>query len=395
MLVDFFYKLRKAQIPVSITEYLALLEGLSSRLSGYSAEGFYYLARATLVKDEKYFDRFDRIFGAHFQGLEESFAEAFGQVPAEWLARQAELLLSEEEKRRIEAMGGWSALMDALRDRMEKQKGRHQGGSKWIGTAGTSPYGAYGFNPEGVRIGQERSRNRRAVKVWDRREYRNLDDDVSLGTRNLKIALRQLRQFARDGAEEELDLGGTISATARNAGLLDIRMVAERHNAVKVLLFLDVGGSMESHVRICEELFSAARSEFKHLQHFYFHNFIYDSVWTDNRRRHDQTIGLMDIAHTYGADHKLIIVGDASMSPYEITMQGGSIEYWNEESGETWVRRLLAKYPHAVWLNPVPVLSWRYTHSIQITRELMRERMFPLTIRGLQDAIHALKFGLN
>ncbi len=395
MLVEFFHKLRRAEIPVSITEYLTLLDGLSNRLTGYSVEGFYYLARAILVKDEKYFDRFDRVFGEHFKGLEGTFAEAYGEIPAEWLTQQFELLLSEEEKSRIEAMGGWSALMEALRDRLESQKGRHQGGSKWIGTAGTSPYGAYGFNPEGVRIGQKRSRHRRAVKVWDRREYRNLDDNVSLGTRNLKIALRQLRRFAREGAESELDLDATIRATARNAGLLDLIMVAERHNAVKVLLFIDVGGSMENHVRICEELFSAARSEFKNLEHYYFHNFFYDFVWRDNRRRHSERMELMDIMHTYGPDHKLIIVGDASMSPYEITMQGGSIECWNEESGETWIRRLLASYPHAVWLNPVPFLSWTHTHSIQITRKLMRDRMFPLTIRGLDEAIHSLKFGLN
>lgn len=395
MLVEFFEKLRKARIPVSVTEYLAMLEGLQRHVAGCSAEEFYYLSRVTLVKDEKYFDRFDTVFSAHFKGLDEWFDRLFSDIPEEWLAKQAELLLRDEEKTKIKTLGGWEALMKTLRDRLQEQTDRHQGGSKWIGTAGTSPYGAYGFNPEGVRIGQDRSRNRRAVKVWDRREYRNLDDNVSLGTRNLKLALRPLRRFARQGALEELDLSDTIRATARNGGLLDIKMIPERRNAVKVLLFLDVGGSMDMHVRSCEELFSAARSEFKHLEYFYFHNFLYDFVWKDNRRRREQQITLMEIINTYGRDHKVIVVGDASMSPYEITMPGGGIEFWNEEAGAVWASRLLAVYPYAVWLNPVPESSWPYTQSIQMIQALMKDRMFPLTLKGLEDGINTLKRGIN
>lgn len=391
MLVEFFEKLRRARIPVSITEFLALLEALQKRVSGFDVEEFYFLARAVLVKDERHFDRFDVVFGAHFKGAEELFGEIAGDLPEEWLRKQAELLLSEEEKREIEALGGWDKLMETLRERLEEQRKRHQGGSKWIGTAGTSPFGAYGFNPEGIRIGQEGSRNQRAVKVWDRRDFRNLDDDLTLGTRNLQIALRKLRKFAREGAEEELDLDDTIRSTARNAGFLDIKLVPERHNAAKVLLFFDVGGSMYPYVKSCEELFSAARSEFKHLEYFYFHNFFYDHVWRDNRRRHNEKLPLVDVLRTYGREYKVIIVGDATMSPYEISVPGGSVEFWNEEPGEVWMDRLLSAFPRVAWLNPVPLNHWPYTVSVQFISKMLEGRMFPLSVEGLERCIQCLK----
>lgn len=390
MLTRFFYMLREGGLKPSVTELLALLEALSSGVAGQNVEDFYYLARAALVKDESKFDLFDRVFAAHFRGVEDAFEDLRTEVPEDWLRRQAELLLSEEERAEIEALGGFERLMEALRERLEEQTGRHEGGNKWIGTAGTSPFGAYGYNPEGVRIGQQESRHRRATKVWDRREYQNLDDKVELGTRNIKIALRKLRKFAREGAADQLDLDDTIDKTARNAGLLDLRMVPERHNAVKVLLCLDVGGSMDDHVRICEELFSAARSEFKHLEYFYFHNFVYESMWKDNRRRHAERVPTLDIAHKYGADYKLVFVGDATMSPYEIVYPGGSVEHWNEEAGAVWIKRLLDTYPKAVWLNPEPEERWGYTPSIKLTRELLDDRMYPLTISGLDDGIRAL-----
>ncbi len=382
--------LREGGLKPSITELLTLLAAMKEGLAGHSVEDFYYLARATLVKDETLFDRFDRIFAAHFKGIEESFRSLDGELPEEWLRRQAELLLSEEERAQIEAMGGFDKLMEALRQRMEEQEERHEGGNKWIGTAGTSPFGAFGYNPEGVRIGQQGSRHRRAVKVWDRREYRNLDDSVELGTRNIKLALRKLRKFAREGAADQLDLDDTIDKTARNAGLLDIRMVPERHNAVKVLLCLDVGGSMDDHVRVCEEMFSAARSEFKHLEYYYFHNFIYEALWKDNRRRHNERIPTGEITHKYGADYKLIFVGDATMSPYEIVYPGGSVEHWNEEAGAVWIKRLLSTYPKSIWLNPEPRDRWDFTPSIKLTRELMEDRMYPLTVSGLDEGIRAL-----
>jgi uncharacterized protein with von Willebrand factor type A (vWA) domain len=390
VLIRFFYMLREAGIPVSITEFLALLEALEARVITLSVDDFYFLSRTVLVKDERFYDRFDRVFAAHFKGLEELFEMLVAELPEEWLRRASELFLSEEEKARIEALGGWDALMETLRKRLEEQQGRHQGGSKWIGTGGTSPFGAYGYNPEGVRIGQDRSRHRRAVKVWDRREFANLDDSVELGTRNIKLALRRLRRFARQGAADQFDLAGTIDHTARNAGILDIRMVPERHNAVKVLLFLDVGGSMDDHVRICEELFSATRSEFKHLEHFYFHNFVYESVWKDNRRRHAERIPTLEVMRTYGPDYKLVFVGDATMSPYEILQPGGSIEHWNEEPGAAWLGRLLASYPRHVWLNPEPTDRWDWTPSVKLTRELVDDRMYPLTLKGLDEAMRAL-----
>ena len=391
MLIPFFYQLREGGLKTSITELLTLHEAMQAGLAGQSVDDFYFLARSALVKDEAQLDRFDRIFGTYFKGVDDALGDLFAPVPDEWLRRQAELHLSEEERARIESMGGFEALMEALRQRLEEQDDRHEGGNKWIGTAGTSPFGAYGYNPEGVRIGQSGSGNRRAVKVWDKREYRNLDDSVELGTRNIKVALRRLRRFAREGAADQLDLDDTIDKTARNAGYLDIRMVPERHNAIKVLLCLDIGGSMDDHVRICEELFSAARSEFKHLEYFYFHNFVYESLWKDNRRRHNEKTPTLEITHKYGSDYKLIFVGDATMSPYEIAYAGGSVEHWNEEPGAVWIKRLLNTYPKSIWLNPEPRARWDYTPSIKMVRELMSDRMYPLTIAGLDDGIKALR----
>ena len=389
MLSGFFVKLKDHKIPVSIKEWLTLLEAMQKDVISPSIDEFYYLSRTTLVKDEQNFDKFDRAFGEYFKGIE-SVAGVEFDVPLEWLLKQAELNLSPEEKAMIEAMGGWEKLMETLKKRLEEQKGRHQGGNKWIGTAGTSPFGAYGYNPEGVRIGQDKSRNRSAVKVWDAREYRNLDDSVELGTRNIKVALRRLRKFAREGAPEELDLDATIDKTARNAGVLDLSMRPERHNAVKVLMFLDIGGSMDDHVKLCEELFSAAKTEFKHLEYFYFHNCLYDYVWKDNRRRHSERTRTFDIMHKYGHDYKLVFVGDATMSPYEILQPGGSIEYSNDEAGAVWLKRMLELYPRAVWLNPEPEEIWPYRQSIGILREIMGGRMYPTTIQGLERAMRAL-----
>ena len=390
MLIQFFFMLREGGLKTSITELLTLLEALKNGLAERSVDNFYYLSRACLVKDETQFDRFDRIFGAHFKGIEEAFSDLVADVPDDWLERMAELQLSEEDKAKIESMGGFDELMRALEERLREQTERHEGGNKWIGTAGTSPFGAYGYNPEGVRIGQKGGGNRKATKVWDRREYQNLDDSVELGTRNIKLALRKLRKFAREGAADQLDLDDTIDKTARNAGLLDIRMVPERHNAVKVLLCLDVGGSMDDHVRVCEEMFSAARSEFKHLEYFYFHNFVYESLWKDNRRRHAERIPTMEIIHKYGHDYKLVFVGDATMSPYEIVYAGGSVEHWNEEPGAVWIERLLKAFPKAIWLNPEPRPRWDYTPSVKLTRELMDDRMYPLTVAGLDQGIKRL-----
>jgi len=391
MLIPFFFMLRDGGMKTSITELLTLLDAMERGIAGQSVDDFYFLARAALVKDESQLDKFDRIFAAYFKGVEDSLADLFQDIPEDWLRQQAELMLSEEERAEIEAMGGFEELMKALQERLNEQDERHEGGSKWIGTAGTSPFGAYGYNPEGVRMGQDGSRNRSAVKVWDKREYRNLDDSVELGTRNIKVALRRLRKFAREGAADQLDLDDTIDKTARNAGLLDIRMVPERHNAVKVLLCLDIGGSMDDHVRICEEMFSAARSEFKHLEYFYFHNFIYESLWKDNRRRHSEKTSTLDLMHKYGTDYKLVFVGDATMSPYEVVYAGGSVEHWNEEPGAVWIKRLLNTYSKAIWLNPEPQARWDYTPSIKMIRELMDDRMYPLTIAGLDDGIKALR----
>ncbi|TMH82466.1 MAG: VWA domain-containing protein [Betaproteobacteria bacterium] len=389
MLTGFFLKLKSHKLPVSIKEWLTLLEAMQKDVISPSIDEFYYLSRTALVKDEQNFDKFDRAFGEYFKGIE-SVAGVEFDVPLEWLLKQAELNLSPEEKAMIEAMGGWEKLMETLKKRLEEQKGRHQGGNKWIGTAGTSPFGAYGYNPEGVRIGQDKSRSRSAVKVWDAREYRNLDDSVELGTRNIKVALRRLRKFAREGAAEELDLDTTIDKTARNAGYLDLSMRPERHNAVKVLMFLDIGGSMDDHVKLCEELFSAAKTEFKHLEYFYFHNCLYDYVWKNNRRRHSERTRTFDIMHKYGHDYKLVFVGDATMSPYEILQPGGSIEYSNDEAGAVWLKRMLELYPRAVWLNPEPEEIWPYRQSIGILREIMGGRMYPTTIQGLERAMRAL-----
>jgi len=395
VLVNFFFELRKGGVPVTLTEFLTLLEALRAGVAWASVQDFYYLARTTLVKDERHYDRFDRVFAEVFNGAQKLFNEIVANVPPEWLQALAARTLSEEEKRKVESLGGWEKLLETLRKRLEEQKERHQGGNKWIGTGGTSPFGAYGYNPEGIRIGQAGSRNRRAVKVWDQREYRNFDDTVELGTRNMKLALRKLRKFAREGAQDQLDLDGTINATARNAGLLDLKLVAERRNAVKVLLFLDVGGSMDDHVRVCEELFSAARSEFKHLEYFYFHNFLYESVWKDNRRRFSQVTPVTQILRTYGHDYRVIFVGDATMSPYEITQPGGSVEHWNKEAGAVWMARVTAAYPRLVWLNPEKQDRWEYTASVRITRELVDDRMFPVTIQGLDAAIGALRRPLS
>ncbi|MBS1216034.1 MAG: hypothetical protein H6R20_1008 [Proteobacteria bacterium] len=389
MLTGFFLKLKQAKLPVSIKEYLTLLEAMHKKVIGPSIDDFYFLSRAALVKDEANFDKFDRVFAEHFRGVEHLMG-AEVDIPLEWLLKQAELNLSPEEKALIEKLGGWDKLMEEFKKRLEEQKERHQGGNKWIGTGGTSPYGAYGYNPEGIRIGQDSSRNRSAVKVWDQREYRNLDGDVELGTRNIKVALRRLRRFAREGAPEELDLDTTIDKTARNAGWLDLHMRPERHNAVKVLLFLDIGGSMDDHVKLCEELFSAAKTEFKHLEYFYFHNCLYDFVWKDNRRRHAERTRTLDILHKYGHDYKVIFVGDATMSPYEILQPGGSIEYHNEEAGAVWLRRVLDVYPKAVWLNPEPEQLWSYRQSISVIREIFEGRMYGTTLPGLEQAMRSL-----
>jgi uncharacterized protein with von Willebrand factor type A (vWA) domain len=383
--------LRGAGVPVSITEHLSLLGAMQAGVADYSVEDFYFLARSALVKDERWFDRFDRVFATHFKGLETvSGEELVRELPEEWLRKLAEKTLSPEEMAAIEALGGFDKLMETLRQRLAEQEGRHQGGSKWIGTAGTSPFGAYGYNLEGVRIGQDRSRHRRAVKVWDKREYRDLDDSVELNTRSLKLALRRLRRFAREGAANELDLDGSIRATAANAGTLDLKFTPERHNAMKVLLFLDVGGSMDDHVKASEELFSAARSEFKHLEYFYFHNCVYEGVWKDNRRRHTEQIKTEDVLRTFGRDYRLILVGDAAMSPYEITHAGGAVEHWNPESGAAWLQRLTGHFRRVAWLNPTPEQYWGYTQSTRIVQELMEHRMYGLTLEGLDRMVRDL-----
>ena len=388
MLIDFFLHLKARQLPVSTKEFLTLLEGLKLGVCGHSMENFYHYARACLVKDEAHYDRYDRAFGEYFKGVTE--IPGLGvELPEEWLRAALRRHLSPEQRAALEKLG-WDKLMEEFKKRLEEQQGRHQGGSKWIGTGGTSPFGNAGTHPEGIRVGGESAGNRTAVKVWDMREYRNLDDSVELGTRNIKLALRRLRRFAREGAAEELDLDGTIAATARNAGWLDLMMRPERHNAVKVLLFLDVGGSMEDHVKVCEELFSAAHAEFKHLEYFYFHNCVYEHVWRDSTRRMSERTALMDVIHKYGPDYKLVFVGDATMSPYEILHAHGAIEYMNEEPGAAWLRRLLEAYPAAAWLNPEPERLWEYRHSIDILRGIMAERMFPLTLAGLERAMGQL-----
>jgi hypothetical protein len=386
VLINFFHGLRNAGVPVTIKELLDLVGCLEQRVAFADVDDFYFLSRAVLVKDEKYFDRFDRAFGAYFKDLESLDDIIEVLIPEDWLRAEFLKQLSEEEKAKIESLGGLDQLIEEFKKRLEEQKKRHEGGNKWIGTGGTSPFGSQGYHPEGIRVGPNGG-NRRAAKVWEKREFRNLDDSVELGTRNIKVALRRLRKFARTGAAEELDLDDTIRSTARNAGLLDIRMVPERHNAVKVLLFFDVGGSMDPHVKVCEELFSATRTEFKHMEYFYFHNFIYESVWRNNVRRHHERISTLDVLHRYPQDYKVIFVGDASMSPYEIVQPGGSVEYWNEEAGERWMRRVTDTYPKLVWINPVPEAHWDYTQSIGITRQLVDGHMYPLTVHGLEEAM--------
>jgi len=392
MFLPFFETLRKAGVPVSLREYLAFLEGLTAGLVTYDIDGFYYLARTAMVKDERHLDRFDRAFAASFRGLEGIPPEqviAAIDLPRDWLEKLVERTLTPEEKAAIEALGGFDKLMETLRKRLEEQKGRHQGGNKWIGTGGTSPFGAYGYNPEGVRIGQSESRNQRAVKVWDKREFRNLDDTVELGTRNIKVALKRLRRWARQGAADELDLPGTIRATAEH-GFLDVQTRPERHNAVKVILFFDVGGSMDPHVRVVEELFSAARAEFKHLEYYYFHNCLYEGLWRDNHRRWDRQIPTWEVLRTYGADYRAIFVGDASMSPYEIAHPGGANEHWNAEAGQVWLERARGQWPANVWLNPLPERYWPHTQSVGMIRALFDGRMFPLTLEGITRAVKAL-----
>ena len=385
MLIDFFLHLKTRKLPVSTKEFLTLLEAIQAGLAGHSMEDFYFLARSSLIKDESHFDRFDQAFGEYFKGIE-AIPGLEVDLPEEWLKAMMQKHLTPEEKARLEKLG-WDKLMEEFRNRLKEQKGRHQGGSKWVGTGGTSPFGNSGYHPEGIRVGGESAGNRTAVKVWDQREYRNLDDSVELGTRNIKVALRRLRRFARLGAPDELDLDGTIAATARNAGYLDLLMRPERHNAVKVLIFFDVGGSMDDHVKVCEELFSACRTEFKHMEYFYFHNCVYDHVWRDSFRRHSERTPTLDVIHKYGPEYKLIFVGDATMSPYEILQPNGSIEYSNTEAGAVWLRRLADAYPSMAWLNPEAERSWDYRQSIGIIRQILGERMFPLTLDGLTRAI--------
>jgi len=390
MLIDFFLHLKAARLPVSTREVLTLLEALEARVVSLSFDDFYTLARTCLIKDETHFDRFDIAFGTYFKGVNAIF-DVRAEIPEAWLRKEFERHLTAEDRAKIEALGGWEKLMETFKQRLAEQKERHAGGSKWIGTGGTSPFGAYGFNPEGIRVGQAGSGNRSAVKVWDERSFRNLDGDVELNTRNLKVVLRKLRRFAREGAPDELDLEGTIEGTAKNAGWLDLHMVPERRNRVKVLLFLDVGGSMDPHVRTCEELFSAAKSEFRHLEYFYFHNCVYDHVWRDNARRNFDRIATQDILHKYGPDWKLILVGDAAMSPYELVQAGGSVEYSNAEPGAAWLRRLFDHFRRVAWWNPEPERAWEYTRSTQIILQMLGPRMFPLTLSGVARGIDALR----
>ncbi len=390
MFQRFFTELRAANVPVSLKEYLVLIEALEKEAIDTNVDDFYYLSRAALVKDERHLDRFDRVFGHVFKGLENTAEAINAEIPAEWLRLLTEKFLSDEEKAQIQALGGWDKLMETLAERLKEQKERHEGGSKWIGTGGTSPYGSGGYNPEGVRIGNEGQRQGRAVKVWENREYKNLDDGVELGVRNIKVALRRLRKFARQGQPDELDLDGTIKESARQ-GYLDIVLRPERRNTIKVLLFFDIGGSMDSHIKLCEELFSAARTEFKHMDFFYFHNCLYESVWKDNRRRQDEKTGTWDVLHKFPHDYRIIFVGDATMSPYEVTYPGGSVEHWNEEPGALWLQRVTQVYERVVWLNPTPRQHWDHTPSIQLIREIVGpERMFPLTIGGLDGAMKEL-----
>ncbi|MGE0369408.1 MAG: VWA domain-containing protein [Candidatus Dadabacteria bacterium] len=391
MFLDFFLLLKNDGIPVTIKEYLTLLEALDEGIAEYSVGDFYYLSRTSLIKHEHHLDRFDLLFGYYFEGVEKIDTEEFMKIPEDWLRKSFVSALTDEEKELIKGMGGLDKLLERLKELMKEQKKRHQGGNKWIGTGGTSPFGAYGYNPEGIRIGQDESRHRRAVKVWDKREFKDLDDGVELQTRNMKMALRRLRILTREGTSEELDLDKTIDKTSRNAGYLEIEMVPAKKNNVKVLLFLDIGGSMDDHIELCSRLFSAAKYEFKHLEHYYFHNCLYEFVWKNNKRRWQEAIPTFEVFNKYNSDYKVIIVGDASMSPYELLYQNGSVEHNNDEAGFVWLDRLKSRYPDIVWLNPVPVPQWKYTESIGMVKQFMNDRMFPLTLSGLQKAIRALK----
>lgn len=390
MFIGLFETLKRAGVPVSLRELLDLHAVVERGVVFADMQAFYQVARTVMVKDERHFDRFDRAFAAWFKGLEDMDAAIEALIPDDWLRREFEKQLTDEEKARIESLGGLEELIETFKKRLEEQKERHAGGNKWIGTGGTSPFGAYGYNPEGIRIGQDSSRHRRATKVWDERRFRDYDDSLELGTRNIKMALRRLRKFARQGALEEFDVDITIRETAKDAGLLNVQMRPERHNAVKVLLFLDVGGSMDDHIRVCEELFSAARSEFKHLEHYYFHNCLYEGVWKNNQRRGNERIPTMDVLHTYGADYQVVIVGDAAMSPYEVTHRGGSVEHFNDEAGGVWLKRLCETFPRLAWLNPMPTRAWEYTYSTQLVREIIDDRMYPMTMEGLETAMREL-----
>lgn len=389
MLVDFFIKVREYKVPCTLRELLDLIRALEQGVVFASIDDFYAISRTILVKDESHFDKFDRAFADYFKGVS-SLELDLSTIPDDWLKKRLEKYLSQEEKDRIEALGGFEKLMETLQERLKEQEKRHEGGNKWIGTGGTSPFGANGYNPEGVRIGQAESRHRKAAKVWDKRQFRNLDNQVEIGTRNIKVALRKLRQFARTGASDELALDDTISATAKNAGYLDIKMKPERHNAIKVLMFFDVGGSMDDHIKVCEQLFSAVHTEFKHLEFFYFHNCLYETVWKDNERRHNEGIDLMDVLHKYSRDYKVIFVGDATMGPYEITYPGGSVEHWNQEPGSVWMERVMDHFDKFIWLNPQAEAQWPYYASINIMNELVQKKMYPLTINGLSDGIKSL-----
>ena len=389
MFFQFFDELRSARVPVTLKEYLALMDALSKDVIDMKIDEFYYLSRTALVKDERNLDKFDRVFSHVFKGLETLEGTEIAQIPEEWLRALTEKFLTEDEKKMIESLGGWEKLMETLKERLEEQKKRHEGGNKMIGSGGTSPFGNSGYNPEGVRIGQDKGRHGKAVKVWDKREYKNLDDSVELGTRNIKVALRRLRKWAREGAETELDIPGTIRDTA-NKGYLDLKLIPERHNTVKVLIFFDIGGSMDAYIKLCEELFSAAKTDFKHMEFYYFHNCLYESVWKDNRRRHNEKFPTWDVLHKFPHDYKVVFVGDATMSPYEITYPGGSVEHWNEEAGAIWLDRVAQIYEHVVWLNPVPEKHWEYTPSIGLINQIISNRMYPLTLGGLDAAMREL-----
>ncbi|CAH0989965.1 hypothetical protein SIN8267_00042 [Sinobacterium norvegicum] len=389
MLINFFFTLKKTGVPVSIRELLDLLEALKQHIVFADVEQFYFLARTILCKDEKYFDRFDRAFGLYFKELESIDDVIEALIPDEWMRKEFEKFLTDEEKAKIESLGGLEKLMEEFKKRLEEQNERHEGGNKWVGTGGTSPFGHGGYNPEGVRVGGP-GQHKKAVKVWDKREFKDLDDSVELGTRNIKVALRRLRKFARTGAVEELDIDDTIRSTANNAGYLDIKMLQERHNSVKVLLFFDVGGSMDPHIRVCEELFSAAGSEFKHMEYFYFHNFLYDYVWKNNSRRQTEQTKTLDVLHTFGSDYKVIFIGDAAMSPYEIAQPGGSVEYWNQEAGYVWFQRLKETFDKVVWINPLPKGEWEWTQSVGMVKELAEDEMYPMTVEGLEQAMKYL-----